>query len=161
MLTVTVTTAILDYHFCMSHTHASNLVHCVFSTKDRANLIEHPDALCRYISGIAKAKHITLLAAGGTANHLHLLISLPPAMPLAQAMRDFKGNSSRMLGEMGQGFAWQEGYGAFSVSHSQRQAVADYIANQEAHHQKWSFEQEFVALLRKAGVEYDPRYVFG
>ena len=145
----------------MSHTHASNLVHCVFSTKDRANLIGHPDALCRYISGIAKAKHITLLAAGGTANHLHLLISLPPAMPLAQAMRDFKGNSSRMLGEMGQGFAWQEGYGAFSVSHSQRQAVADYIANQEAHHQKWSFEQEFVALLRKAGVEYDPRYVFG
>src|ERR1039458_10829597 len=89
----------------MSHTHASNLVHCVFSTKARANLIEHPDALCRYISGIAKAKHITLLAAGGTANYLHLLISLPPAMPLAQAMRDFKGNSSRMMGEMGQGFA--------------------------------------------------------
>ena len=82
-------------------------------------------------------------------------------MPLAQAMRDLKGNSSRMLGEMGQGFAWQEGYGAFSVSHSQRQVVADYIANQEAHHQKWSFEQEFVALLRKAGVEYDPQYVFG
>lgn len=82
-------------------------------------------------------------------------------MPLAQAVRDLKGNSSRMLGEMGQRFAWQEGYGAFSVSHSQRQAVADYIANQEAHHRKWSFEQEFVTLLRKAGVEYDPRYVFG
>jgi putative transposase len=62
---------------------------------------------------------------------------------------------------MGQRFAWQEGHGAFDASHSQRQAVADYIANQEAHHQKWSFEQEFVALLRKAGVEYDPRYVFG
>ncbi len=145
----------------MSHTHASNLVHCVFSTKDRANLIEHPDTLCRYITGIAKAKHITLLAAGGTANHLHLLVSLPPAMPLAQAMRDLKGNSSRMLSEMGRRFAWQEGYGAFSVSHSQRQAVADYIANQEAHHRKWSFEQEFVTLLRKAGVEYDPRFVFG
>ncbi len=145
----------------MSHTHASNLVHCVFSTKDRANLIEHPDALCRYISGIANAKHIILLAAGGTANHLHLLISLPPKMPVAQAVRDLKGNSSRMLGEMGQRFAWQEGYGAFSVSYSQRQVVVDYIANQEAHHQKWSFEEEFVALLRTAGVEYDPRYVFG
>ncbi len=152
---------IFHYYFCMSHTHASNLVHCVFSTKDRANLIEHPDVLCRYISGIAKAKHITLLAAGGTANHLHLLISLPPAMPLAQAMQDLKGNSSRMLGETGHSFSWQQGYGAFSVSHSQRQVVADYIANQEAHHQKWSFEQEFLALLRKAGVEYDSRYVFG
>ncbi len=62
---------------------------------------------------------------------------------------------------MGQRFAGQEGYGAFNVSHSQRQVVADYIANQQAHHQKWSFEQEFVALLRKAGVEYDSRYVFG
>ena len=110
---VTVPDAHLHYDFCMSHTHASNLVHCVFSTKDRANLIEHPDALCRYISGIAHAKHITLLAAGGTANHLHLLISLPTSMPLAQAMRDLKGNSSRMLGDMGKRFSWQEGYGAF------------------------------------------------
>lgn len=82
-------------------------------------------------------------------------------MPVAQAVRDLKGNSSRMLGEMGQRFAWQEGYGAFSVSYSQRQVVVDYIANQEAHHKKWSFEEEFVALLRAAGVEYDPRYVFG
>ncbi len=145
----------------MSHTHASNLAHCVFSTKDRANLIEHSDALCRFISGIARANNITLLAAGGTANHLHLLISLPPSMPLAQMMRDLKGNSSRMLGEMGKRFSWQEGYGAFSVSHSQRQVVADYIANQAEHHRKWSFEQEFVALLRKAGVDYDPRFVFG
>jgi putative transposase len=158
---VTAASAILLYHPGMSHTHASNLVHCVFSTKDRANLIKHPDALGRYISGIATGKHITLVAAGGTANHIHLLISLPPAMPLAQAMRDLKGNSSRVLGEMGHSFSWQEGYGAFSVSHSQRQVVADYIANQEAHHRKWSFEQEFVALLRKAGVEYDARYVFG
>ena len=145
----------------MPHTHASNLVHCVFSTKNRANVISNPDALCRYITGIAKAKNITLLAAGGTANHLHLLISLPPASPLAQAMRDLKGNSSRMLSEMGRRFAWQEGYGAFSVSHSQRQAVADYIANQEEHHRRWTFEQEFVTLLRKAGIEYDPRFLFG
>ena len=62
---------------------------------------------------------------------------------------------------MGQRFAGQEGYGALNASHSQRQVVADYIANQKAHHQKWSFEQEFVALLRNAGVEYDSRYVFG
>src|SRR5271157_1764712 len=146
----------------MSHTHASNLVHCVFSTKDRANLIEHPDALCRYISGIAQqAKHIILLAAGGTANRLHLVISLPPSRPLAQALRDLKGKLVAHARRNGQRFAWQEGYGAFSVSHSQRQVVADYIANQAEHHRKWSFEQEFVALLRKAGIEYDPRYVFG
>ena len=66
-----------------------------------------------------------------------------------------------MLGEMGNRFSWQEGYGAFSVSHSQRRVVADYIANQAEHHRKWSFEQEFVALLRKAGVDYDPRFVSG
>jgi hypothetical protein len=63
--------------------------------------------------------------------------------------------------EHGQRFAWQEGYGAFSVSQSQRQTVMDYIATQQAHHAKWSFEQEFIALLRKSGVQYDPRFVFG
>jgi REP element-mobilizing transposase RayT len=145
----------------MSHTHAWVLVHCVFSTKQRANLIADPNELCRYLTGVACAKNLVLLAAGGTANHIHLLISVPPIIPLAKAVQELKGNSSRWLRERGVDFAWQEGYGAFSVSQSQKQIVADYIARQPEHHRKWSFEQEFMTLLRKSGAPYDPRYIFG
>ncbi len=145
----------------MSHTHAWVLVHCVFSTKQRANLIADPNELCRYLTGVARAKNLVLLAAGGTANHTHLLISVPPIIPLAKAVQELKGNSSRWLRERGVDFAWQEGYGAFSVSQSQKQIVADYIARQPEHHRKWSFEQEFMTLLRKSGAPYDPRYIFG
>lgn len=145
----------------MSHTHASVLVHCVFSTKQRANLIRHPEALWRYLAVVARDKKIALLAAGGTANHVHLLLAVPPVLPLATALRELKAHSSRWMREHGQRFAWQEGYGAFSVSQSQRRTVMDYIAAQQAHHAKWSFEQEFMILLHKSGVEYDPRFVFG
>ncbi len=145
----------------MSHTHASVLVHCVFSTKQRANLIRDPDALWRYLAALAQDNQITLFAAGGTSNHVHLLLAVPPVLPLAKAVQELKGSSSRWLHEHGHSFAWQEGYGAFSVSQSQRQTVIDYIAKQGEHHRKWSFEQEFMTLLRKSGVEYDPRFVFG
>src|SRR5271165_4017692 len=142
------------------HTLACNLVHCVFSTKDRANLIPDPERLWQYIGGIARQKQILLLAAGGTANHLHLLISLPPAIALAKAVQELKGNTSHWLNEISH-FAWQEGYGAFSVSQSQRKTVVDYIDKQREHHAKWSFEQEFLTLLKKSGIPYDPRFVFG
>jgi REP element-mobilizing transposase RayT len=145
----------------MSHTHAWVLVHVVFSTKERAHLIPDVSELCRYITGIAKAKNLTLLAAGGTSNHVHLLIALNPAFSLSKAVQDLKGNSSRWLGERGLRFAWQEGYGAFGVSQSQKDIVADYIGRQAEHHRRWSFEQEFMTLLRKSGASYDLRYVFG
>lgn len=145
----------------MSHTHAWILVHCVFSTKERANLIPDVDELCRYITGVARAKNTTLLAAGGTANHVHLLVALSPAIALSKVIQDIKGNSSKWLGERGVRFSWQQGYGAFGVSQSQKDVVADYIAHQEEHHRKWSFEQEFMTLLRKSGATYDPKYVFG
>ncbi len=145
----------------MSHTHAWVLVHCVFSTKQRAKLIQDPVEMCRYLTGVAQAKKITLVAAGGTANHIHLLMHVPPSMPLAKAIQELKANSSRWLHERGVRFDWQEGYGAFSVSQSQKQVVADYIARQAEHHRKWSFEQEFMTLLRKSGAPFDSRYVFG
>ncbi len=145
----------------MSHTHAWVLVHVVFSTKERANLIPDVRELCRYITGIARAKKVTLLAAGGTSNHVHLLIALNPVLSLSKVVQDLKGNSSRWLGEHGVRFAWQEGYGAFGVSQSRKQAVADYIGGQEEHHRKWTFEQEFMTLLRESGATYDERYVFG
>jgi len=144
----------------MAHTHTCNLVHCVFSTENRANLIADPERLWQYIGGIARKKNILLLAAGGTANHLHLLISLPPTITLAKAVQELKGNTSRWLNESS-GFAWQEGYSAFSVSQSQRRTVVDYINRQGEHHAKWSFEQEFLTLLKKSGISYDPRFVLG
>ena len=99
-----------------------------------------------------------MIAGGGTANHVHLLIVLTATISLATAVQKLKGSSSRW---MGKGFAWQEGYGAFSVSPSQVAAVKRYIANQESQHRKHSFEEEFTEMLRKCGVEYDPKFVFG
>jgi putative transposase len=145
----------------MAHTYSSVLVHCVFSTKERRNLIREPKLLCRYFAGIGRAKQIPLAAAGGTANHVHLLLDLPPTMQLAQAMQQLKGNSSHWLNQGSAPFAWQQGYGAFAIGESQRANVISYIANQEEHHRKWSFEQEFVTLLRKYGIQYDDRFVFG
>ena len=117
--------------------------------------------LWRYLAGIAKAKEIPLVAAGGTANHVHLLLDLPPVMQLAHAVQHLKGNSSHWLNQEQSAFGWQQGYGAFAIGESQRATVISYIARQEEHHKKWSFKQEFITLLRKYGIEYDDRFVFG
>ena len=144
----------------MSHTYAHNLMHCVFSTKGRVPLIRDPKTLWRYTAGLAYRKRVHVISAGGTCNHLHLLILLPQTLTLAETMQQIKANTSRWLRTSLRSFQWQEGYGAFSVSQSQREVVARYIANQAEHHKRQSFEDEFVALLRKSGVVYDPRYVF-
>ena len=101
------------------------------------------------------------VAIGGTENHVHILFHLSPKLALAKAAQLLNGNSSKWIGEQGIEFAWQEGYGAFSVSSSNLEAVARYIANQESHHRKFSFEEEFRTLLEKHGVEYDPKYMLG
>src|SRR3954447_25878910 len=116
----------------MAHTHVANLIHCVFSTKERVNTIVDPPRLWQYTGGLARQKNLRLLAAGGTANHLHLLISLPPTLSLAKAVQELKGNTSRWFNELKPGFAWQQGYAAFGVSQSQKQVVIDYIDNQTA-----------------------------
>jgi REP element-mobilizing transposase RayT len=144
----------------MAHTYSNNFIHCVFSTKDRRALIHEArkTELCAYLGGIARGEGFTLTAAGGTANHIHLLFVLPSTSSLAHAVQKLKGSSSSW---MGAGFSWQEGYGAFSVSASQVPVVKNYIENQEEHHRKRSFEEEFVTLLRSCGIEYDEKYVFG
>ena len=144
----------------MAHTYASNFIHCIFSTKDRKPQInaDRVTELHAYLGGIARSEGFTLVAAGGTANHLHLLFILPAQYPLARAVQKLKGSSSRW---MGQSFCWQGGYGAFSVSPSQVPVVRKYIQNQERHHRKRNFEQEFIALLKNCGIAYDERYVFG
>ncbi len=145
----------------MPHALISNLVHCTFSTKGRTEIIPDPATLARYFGGVAKGKGIPLIVAGGTKNHVHVMIALPAAMPLSGPMQDLKGNSSRWLNKQGLKFAWQEGYAAFSVSPPSKRAVIRYIANQEQHHAKVSFEDELLEMLKKSGTEYDSRFVFG
>ena len=137
-----------------SMSYVSSYFHCVFSTKERRDTIppKLQERLWAYLSGIAKNLGIELLAAGGTANHIHLLIALPPKLPLAEAVQKLKANSSRWLGEHKIAFEWQKGYGAFSVSPSLLNTVQEYIRHQAEHHQKRNFEEEFLTLLRKSGV---------
>jgi putative transposase len=147
----------------MSHSYSNNYVHAVYSTKDRKDLIptNFEKRLYSFIASIARGHKIPLLAAGGMPNHSHLLFLLPATISLASAINIFKTNSSRFLHERGLVFHWQNGYGAFSVSVSQIDGVIAYIRSQPDHHKKMTFEQEFLALLKKAGVPYDPKYVMG
>jgi REP element-mobilizing transposase RayT len=94
-------------------------------------------------------------------DHIHLLLQFPATTMIADAIRDIKANSSRWMSDEIGRFAWQEGYGGFGVSKSNIAAVARYIQNQERHHKRMTFEEEFISMLKKAGIEYDPRYVFG
>lgn len=146
----------------MSHTHAANFVHCVFSTKNRCDLIpdEWQERLYAYSIGIADNLGFKILAAGGTSNHLHLLIALPTSLTLAEVVQKLKSNSSRWLAENGIKFEWQKGYGAFSVSPSLLTMVQAYIRNQTEHHRNRSFEEEFRALLDKSGIVYDAERLF-
>ena len=149
----------------MAHTYCSLLFHCVFSTKERRKLIAEDvrERLWAYISGIAREHAMKALAVGGTEDHVHILLSLPATKTVSQAMREIKQGSSRwMHGTCGvPEFAWQEGYGAFSVGVNQVEATAAYIAGQQEHHRKRDFQAEYVAFLKKHGIEYDPRYVWG
>jgi len=147
----------------MAHTYPNVVIHCVFSTKLRRNSIPDDlrEKLARYFVGIGNSHDFRVLCAGGTANHAHLLIVLPATLTLAKAVQALKANSSRWLGEHGFDFAGQEGYGAFSVSASNVEAVRNYIEHQPEHHARRSFEDEFVSFLRKSGVKYDPEFVFG
>jgi putative transposase len=148
----------------MAHTYVSDLVHCVFSTKERRKLIrpEIQSDLWSFIGGIARKNGFKALIVGGTEDHVHILLSLPAVMPLAKAVQLLKGASSPWMNETHRkGFSWQEGYGAFTVGVSQRSHTIDYIKRQAEHHRKHSFEEEFVAFLKKHAIDYDPKYVCG
>jgi REP-associated tyrosine transposase len=150
----------------MSHTYASNRVHVIFSTKDREKRLteEIRPKLWASMAGIAHNHGFEAMIVGGESDHVHALLLLPPAMPLSKAIQLLKGSSSKWLNETsaaGTNFAWQEGYGAFSVSASQTQNVYRYIRNQASHHAKKSFADEFVQLLKRYGIAYDPKYVLG
>jgi len=147
----------------MSHSYCQILVHSVFSTDGRQNLIPESlqDRLWAYIGGTAKKEGVRVIAVGGISNHAHVFFALPATITLAKVIMNIKANSSRWMGEQGMRFGWQKGYGAFSVSSSHVDAVTKYVKHQREHHRKRSFEDEFIALLKKYRVDYDPRYVFG
>jgi putative transposase len=146
----------------MPHTYIANFVHYVFATKGRKDSIpkDRHEQLWAYLLGTANNLHLKTLAVGGTTNHVHVLVGLPPTMTVAQAVQKLKANSSRWLNEQGVTFQWQEGYGAFSVSPSLTDTVQAYIRNQEEHHRKRSFEEEFRMLLERSGVTHDREELF-
>ena len=146
------------------HSYSNCLFHIIFSTKERRSFpLEQMQHLHRYMVGIAKNNDFKIIVAGGITDHVHLLLTLTTIIPIAKAVQLLKGGSSKWFNEQHPTtkFAWQEGFAAFTVSRSQIDAIADYIRNQEQHHAKRDFAAEFIALLKKHGVEYDPRYVLG
>jgi len=142
----------------MSHAFVKNHIHLVFGTKDRKATIakDVQPELWSYLAGICRNQEMTAIAINGMADHVHLLFHLPPIMALAKAVQLIKSNSSKWMNERGRRFAWQEGYSAFSVSHSNTPVVTRYIRNQQQHHRKMTFTEEYEALLRKHGMDCVP-----
>ena len=143
----------------------SSYFHCVFSTKDRRPLIT-PDLSQRlfpFLGGIARQNDLKAIEIGGVADHVHILLSLPATVAIAKAMQLIKGGSSKWVHDTfpeHREFRWQEKYGAFGVSVSLLERTREYIRNQEKHHRKMTFNEEFVAVLKKHGIEYDERYLW-
>lgn len=149
----------------MGHTYTNLLTHVIFSTKSRAPIItlELASRLHPYLGGIIRKMGGKPIAIGGAKDHVHLLIWKPADTSVSETLRVLKANSSRWNNQSGHSrtsFAWQEGYGAFSVSHSSAPAVVRYIRNQEEHHRRVSFQQEFVSFLKKHGIVYDERFIW-
>ena len=147
----------------MAHTFTSILVHAVFSTSGRAPLLTDSIRadVHAYVGGILRELHAVPIAIGGTVDHVHLLVRLPADLSAADCLRVVKTNSSRWMKERWRRpFAWQRGYGAFSVSESRRAAVIRYINDQARHHRRISFQEEFLALLKNHRVEFDERYIW-
>jgi REP element-mobilizing transposase RayT len=145
----------------MAHTYTKNHIHIIFSTKAREKRIskELQPKLWSYMAGICRNLNIAALAIGGIEDHVHALVELLPSMSVSKAVNLLKSNSSRWMNERRNRFAWQEGFGAFSVSASDISAVKRYVLNQAAHHRKMTFEQEFIAFLRKHNIQFDAKYV--
>ncbi len=143
----------------MSHPYARNYVHIVFGTKDGRKCIQG-DTRARLwdnLQDTARQYGATVVAINGSEDHVHLLVALPPKISLSVLLCAAKANSSKWMNEQGHLFAWQTGYGAFSVSASNLDKVVAYLDSQTEHHRKISFEDEFSALLKKHGVEFTPK----
>lgn len=149
----------------MANTYSQIYIQIVFAVAGRYNLIEKAwrDELYKYITGIIKKHDQKLIAIGGIENHIHILIGLKPNIALSDLVRDIKANSSRYINEKNfvKGkFSWQEGFGAFSYSHSHLDNVIRYIQNQEEHHKTSNFKDEYLTFLKKYEVDFNEKFLF-
>jgi len=147
----------------MPHSYSVGLYHCVFATKQRRPLLNEEviAELPSLLNGIAHRFGMNLLAFGGMENHIHALLSLPATMSLARAVKLLKGSSSKWIHERfaaHQDFAWQEGYGAFSIGISQKDRTERYILNQKEIHRNRTFEQEFKIFLIRHGLKWNDEF---
>jgi REP element-mobilizing transposase RayT len=149
----------------MPQSLAKILTHIIFSTKKRQRVIDNKiiNDLHAYIASIIRSYDSTVYEIGGTEDHIHLFILLPRTLSLSKIVEEVKKSSSKWIktkGERYTGFAWQRGYGAFSISESNFRALKNYIQNQKEHHKKITFQDEYRAFLKKYGIAYDERYVW-
>ena len=149
----------------MPGTFSQIYIQVVFAVKGRDNLITKPwrDELHKYIAGIIKGKAQKSIIVNGVADHIHCFVGLKPSMSISDLVRDIKNNSTNFVNEkrLVKGkFSWQEGYGAFSYSHSHINDVYNYILNQEEHHKKKTFKEEYLEFLNKFEIPYEERYLF-
>ena len=149
----------------MPGTFSQIYIQVVFAVKGRENLIGKTwkEELHKYMAGIIKGKEQKPIIVNGMPDHIHAFIGLRPSKAISDLVRDLKNNSSNFINEkkwMKGKFSWQEGYGAFSYSHSQIENVYNYILNQEEHHKKKTFREEYIDLLKKFNVEYNNKYLF-
>ena len=149
----------------MANTYTQIHLQFVFAVKYRNGLIHasFKEELYKYISGIIKENNHKLLAINGMPDHLHIFIGMRPSQSISDLLQDIKGSSSKWINEkkfLKVKFEWQEGYGAFSYSKSHVENVIEYIQNQENHHKKESFRDEYLKFLKVFEIEYDERYIF-
>ena len=149
----------------MANTYSQINIHCVFAVKGRENIItkNFRDNLHKYMSGVLKNHNIFPLAVNGWKDHIHIFFELSPNLRISDIMRDLKSASSKWVNDnrfvLGK-FQWQNGYGAFSYSRSQRNDVINYIINQEEHHENKTFKQEYLEMLRKFEIDFRTEYLF-
>jgi REP element-mobilizing transposase RayT len=146
-------------------THQQLLYHIVFSTKNRQRWLTDGfrEKVFAYMAGTAKDLNGFAIKVGGFYDHVHLLVRIPAKIAVSEFVGLLKASTSKHINdtsELIRKFGWQDGYGAFTVSVSAKDAVVAYIENQMEHHKKQTFEDEYLAMLAKHEVEYDPRYVF-
>lgn len=149
----------------MTNTFSQIYIQYVFAVKDRENLLQKSwrNEVVKYIAGIINRKNQKPIIINGVADHIHVFVGLKPSISIADLARDIKNNSSNFINEqryLKGKFSWQEGYGAFSYAHSQLENVYSYIANQEEHHRKRTFKEEYLDFLQKFEIEYNEKYLF-
>ena len=149
----------------MANTYSQIYIQVVFAVKRRENLLSAKwrNEVHRYISGIITEKEQKSIIVNGVGDHVHCFIGLKPTMALSDLVRDIKNNSSKFINSkkwLKGKFEWQSGFGAFSYSHSDIKRVYDYILNQEKHHEKKIFKDEYLEMLRKFEIEFKDEYVF-